>query len=163
VKIASRWFSRSRYGTVMGIISLSYLFGDAAARQFMSMLIAWGLGWRGVFYAAGGTLCAVFILTFLLLKETPLAIRHPEPQINPPNVFGADGENPVPFGVLQLLKPLLLNVQFWLVCALSLGFTLVRETFNLWTPTYFTEVLGFTPAAAASSSAVFPLSGGVSV
>ena len=39
VKITSRWFSDSTYGTVMGIISLSYLFGDAASREFMSVLI----------------------------------------------------------------------------------------------------------------------------
>src|SRR5215469_4098388 len=48
VKIASRWFSRKAYGTVMAVISLSYLFGDAAARQFMAMLIVKGYGWREV-------------------------------------------------------------------------------------------------------------------
>src|SRR5215472_3117363 len=37
VKIASRWFSRKTYGTVMAVISLSYLFGDAAARQFIAI------------------------------------------------------------------------------------------------------------------------------
>lgn len=43
VKITSRWFPHSRYGTVMGIISLSFLFGDAAVRQFMGLLISSGL------------------------------------------------------------------------------------------------------------------------
>src|SRR6476620_6586729 len=32
VKVSSRWFSYHTYGTVMGIISISYLFGDAASR-----------------------------------------------------------------------------------------------------------------------------------
>ena len=32
IKITSRWFSYSSYNTVMGVISLSFLFGDAAAR-----------------------------------------------------------------------------------------------------------------------------------
>jgi sugar phosphate permease len=54
VKIASRWFSYSSYGAVMGTISLSYLFGDAAARQFMGFLIGYGFGWRAVFQVAGG-------------------------------------------------------------------------------------------------------------
>ena len=62
IKITSRWFSYSSYGTVMGIISLSYLFGDAASREFMSVLIGAGLGWRGVFYAAAATL-SVLLLT----------------------------------------------------------------------------------------------------
>src|SRR5262252_8501857 len=51
VKIVSRWFAFHRYGTVMAVMSLSFLFGDAAARQFMASLIASGLGWRGVFVA----------------------------------------------------------------------------------------------------------------
>jgi OPA family glycerol-3-phosphate transporter-like MFS transporter len=52
---------------------------------------------------------------------------------------------------------------FWLVCLLSLGVTLLRETFNLWTPTYFTQALGLTNAEAAQKSALFPLFGGISV
>src|SRR5215471_18431862 len=47
VKITSRWFAFQRYGTVMAFISLSFLFGDAVARQFMGVLISKGLGWRG--------------------------------------------------------------------------------------------------------------------
>src|SRR5258708_21554491 len=56
VKITSKWFSFSTYGSVMGIISLSFLFGDALSRQFMAALIAHGFGWRGVFYSAGSVL-----------------------------------------------------------------------------------------------------------
>jgi OPA family glycerol-3-phosphate transporter-like MFS transporter len=44
-----------------------------------------------------------------------------------------------------------------------LGTTLLRETFNTWTPTYFTEVTGLSKAEAANKSALFPLFGGVSV
>jgi OPA family glycerol-3-phosphate transporter-like MFS transporter len=51
---------------------------------------------------------------------------------------------------------------FWVVCGLSVGTTLVREAFGLWTPTYFTQI-GFTAAEAAEKSALFPLLGGVSV
>jgi sugar phosphate permease len=51
VKLAARWLSFSSYGAAMGFISLSYLFGDAAARRFMGWLIEHGIGWRGVFCA----------------------------------------------------------------------------------------------------------------
>jgi len=163
VKICSRWFSSTTYGTVMAIISLSYLFGDAAARQFMAVLIGWGFGWREVFYIAGGTLFGIWLLTFILLKETPLDIGETEPGINPRNLFGAEGEKPSPEGLLQLLRPLLSSREFGLACFLSLGFTLVRETFNLWTPTYFTQAVGLSAADAAGKSALFPFFGGVSV
>jgi OPA family glycerol-3-phosphate transporter-like MFS transporter len=163
VKIASRWFSRKAYGTVMAFVSLSYLFGDAAARQFMAVLIAKGFGWREVFYVAGGTLALIWIVTFFLLKETPDDIGEAEPEINPHNLYGLAGEKPVPDGFFQLLRPMMLSSSFRLACLLSLGFTLVRETFNLWTPSYFTQALGMTAADAAAKSALFPFFGGISV
>jgi len=61
------------------------------------------------------------------------------------------------------LTAFLRSPAFWIVCSLSLGTTLLRETFNTWTPTYFTEVVGLSKADAASKSALFPLFGGVSV
>ncbi len=54
VKVASRWFSYSSYGTVMGLLALSYLFGDAACRYVMSLLLDAGLGWRGIFFSRRG-------------------------------------------------------------------------------------------------------------
>jgi OPA family glycerol-3-phosphate transporter-like MFS transporter len=41
--------------------------------------------------------------------------------------------------------------------------TILRETFNLWTPTYFTQAVGLTVADAAHKSALFPFFGGLSV
>ena len=50
-----------------------------------------------------------------------------------------------------------------MVCVLAFGTTLLRETFNLWMPTYFVQFAGFSPSVAASRSALFPLCGGISV
>jgi sugar phosphate permease len=163
VKITSKWFSFSTYGSVMGIISLSFLFGDALSRQFMSALIAHGLGWRGVFYSAGGVLAGLLVINLLLVKESPREIGLPEPAVNPGNLFRDAGEKHRPASVRGLLRTFGRSRVFWLVCALSLGMTLVRETFNLWTPTYFTQAVGLTNADAAQKSALFPLFGGISV
>jgi OPA family glycerol-3-phosphate transporter-like MFS transporter len=163
VKITSRWFSYSSYGTVMGVISLSYLFGDAASREFMSLIIAAGLGWRGVFYTAAATLGVILLINLLLLKETPERIGYPEPSANPTNLFRAEGDKPVPVNLRTLLATFAQSGVFWLVCLLSCGITILRETFNLWTPTYFTQALGLTVADAAQKSALFPLFGGFSV
>ncbi|HVN03606.1 MAG TPA: MFS transporter [Bryobacteraceae bacterium] len=163
VKITSRWFSHSSYGAVMGLVSLSYLFGDAAARQFMGSIIGHGYGWRVVFQVAAGTLFVIFIANVLLLKESRTEIGESEPDVNPLNLFGAEGSDPKPTGLRDLLGPLFRSPAFWIVCVLSLGTTLVRETFNTWTPTYFHQVAGYSEAAAATTSAVFPFFGGVSV
>ena len=163
VKVTSRWFSYSTYGTAMGIISLSYLFGDAASRQFLAILIARGMGWRGLFLTAGGTLAVVAVLNQLVLKESPREVGLVEPATNPSNIFREEGEKHRPASLSHLLKPLLGSGVFWLVCLLSFGFTIVRETFNIWTPTYFTQAVGLSNATAAESSALFPLFGGISV
>jgi OPA family glycerol-3-phosphate transporter-like MFS transporter len=163
IKITSKWFSYSAYGTVMGIVSLSFLFGDAASRQFMSMLIAHGFGWRGVFLTAAGTLAAVLAVNLVLLKETPATLGYAEPPVNPANLFKEQGEEHRPESFARLLATFARSRAFWLVCLLSLGVTLLRETFNLWTPTYFTQAIGLTNADAAQKSALFPLFGGVSV
>jgi OPA family glycerol-3-phosphate transporter-like MFS transporter len=119
--------------------------------------------WRQVFYAAGLGLFALVILNWLWLKESPLDLGLAEPQANPLNVFGARGEEPRPASLRELLVPLFSSPQFLVVCLLSLGLTLMRETFNTWTPTYFREAVGLSDSQAANHSAWFPLLGGVSV
>jgi OPA family glycerol-3-phosphate transporter-like MFS transporter len=163
VKIVGRWFSYSTYGAVMGVVSLSYLFGDAASRWFMGRLLDAGLGWRGVFFVAAGTLAALLVANLLLIRESPSRLGLKEPAANPANVFGKGGEEPRPPSVAVLFGPLLRSPAFWLVCLLSMGLTLLRESFNTWTNTYFVKGVGLTAAEAADASALFPLLGGVSV
>jgi sugar phosphate permease len=169
VKVSSRWFSYSIYGTVMAVLSLSYLFGDAAAREAMSLLLGAGMGWRGIFFTGAGLLSLLLMANLWLLRETPQERGLPAPVTNPLNVYAAQdlkegsqeiGKSP---GLGAILRPLLASRFFWMVCLLSLGTTLLRETFNLWTPTYFSEYVGLSNAQAASRSALFPLFGGVSV
>jgi OPA family glycerol-3-phosphate transporter-like MFS transporter len=163
VKIAARWYSFSAYGTVMAILSLSFLFGDAATRALLGALFGWGLGWRGVFFVAAGGLTGVMVLSAWLLRESPADLGLMEPQANPDNLFGEGGERPRPRGAADLVMPLLTSPPFLLVCVLSAGLTLLREVFNTWTPTYFVQDVGLSTSAAATYSAVFPLAGGVSV
>jgi OPA family glycerol-3-phosphate transporter-like MFS transporter len=145
----------------MAIMSLSYLFGDAAARQFMGLLISQGLGWRATFLACAAVLAALFAACFCL-RESPAQAGALEPRENPQNLFAA-GTAKHHTRLEELLRPFLRSRVFWLACALSLGLTLVKETFSLWTPTYFGQAVGMTPGEAASASALFPLFGGISV
>jgi OPA family glycerol-3-phosphate transporter-like MFS transporter len=163
VKITSRWFSYAAYGTAMGAMSLSFLFGDALGRHFMGVLIAHGLSWRSIFVVAASSLFVLFLANLLLLKESSGEIGAPETIANPNNLFASRGDNKERRRLAALLGPLFRSPAFWIVCALSLGTTFVRETFNIWTPTYFYEVVGFSKAKSAEYSALFPLFGGFSV
>jgi OPA family glycerol-3-phosphate transporter-like MFS transporter len=111
----------------------------------------------------------------LLLREAPEERGLPAPEVNPRNVYAdkkwaegerADGEqtgDSERVGLGAILRPLLLSFPFWMVCVLAFGTTMLRETFNLWTPTYFVQFAGLAASAAASRSALFPLCGGISV
>ena len=105
------------------------------------------------------------VANLILLRETPQERGLPAPITNPLNVYAdpkAD-KSAEKTGLGAILRPLLSSKFFWMVCGLSLGTTLLRETFNLWTPTYFSAYVGLSNADAASRSALFPLLGGVSV
>jgi OPA family glycerol-3-phosphate transporter-like MFS transporter len=165
VRVSSRWFSYSTYGSVMAVVSLSFLFGDAGVRWALSELMAYGIGWRGVFFFSAASLAVLLIVNLMLLRETPQERGLPEPQVNPRNVYadeepGVAGEQAA---LATILRPLLTNFAFWMVCLLGFGMTLLRESFNLWTPTYFVQFVGLSGSVAASHSALFPLCGGVSV
>jgi sugar phosphate permease len=164
VKVSSRWFPYSLYGTVMAVLSLSFLFGDAACRWTMGRLIARGMDWRQIFWTSAGFLALLLVASFLFLRETPEELGLPSPEANPLNVYEREGESPAERASLAaILRPLISNSSFWLVCLLSLGTTLLRETFNFWTPTYFVQYVGLSDSQAASRSALFPFFGGVAV
>jgi len=161
IKVCSKWFGYSSYGTIIGILSLSYLIGDAAARQSMGMLIQRGYEWRSLFYFAAGVAGCILIANLLFLRESRMEIGYPEPEVNPLNLFV--GSNSEPESLWALLKPLLFSRAFGIVCLLSLGCTVVRETFNIWTPTYLHSFFGYGAGSAARTSAIFPAVGAVSV
>jgi sugar phosphate permease len=129
VKIAGRWFDYRWHGTAMAILSLSYLFGDAAARAYMGVLLDFGLGWRGIFLVTALNLAGMLAVCAIFLKESPLAIGSAEGLASPSNVYGTT-QAP---GLIAILGPLLRSPAFWFVCLLSLSTTFMRETFNNWT------------------------------
>lgn len=163
VKISSNWFPYKRYGWVMGIMSLSFLFGDAIARLFLGQLIDFGFSWRGVFFASAAVLGVIMVVDYFTLKSSPTDVGLPEVEVNPKNVFGETGDRERPAGLKALLMPFFQSPAFWLVAFMSFGLTLMRESFNFWTPTYLAEVGRLSPGAAAQMSLFFPLFGGFAV
>jgi MFS transporter, OPA family, glycerol-3-phosphate transporter len=160
VKITGRWFAPARLATVMGVLSLSYLFGDALARFYLGAFVSVGVGWRELFFVAAGTLAVVAVVCARVLRESPRDAGLPEPPPAPRNVFGSDdGRDRV--SLRALLGPLLASRLFWLVCAMNMGLTAIRETFNSWTPRYLEKGVGLSPSEVGILSALFPLCGAV--
>ncbi len=159
VKTASRWFPVRRHATVMGILSMSYLIGDAFTRLYLGEAIHAGFGWREVFFLSAATLAAISLLAWIALKPSPASVGVEEPEANPRNVFGEKGNQAKPENLTDLLRPLLRSRTFWFMCTMSFGLTLIRETFNFWTPTFLNEVTGLGAGQAAVNSLLFPLVG----
>ncbi len=174
VRIVGRWFPVGRHATVMGVLSLSFLLGDAFVRLVLGSVIRLGEvrqdgplailnSWPAVFAVAAGMLALIAIVTAVFLRESPNDVGLPEPAANPINLYH-DADKPAARPtLLQLLRPLLSSGLFWLVCGMSFGLTLIRETFNTWTPTYLTEAVELKVGAAALGSVLPPLGGAAAV
>jgi OPA family glycerol-3-phosphate transporter-like MFS transporter len=160
LKVCSKWFDFSSYGSIVGILSVSYFVGDAVAREWMGMLIQSGMGWRPLFYLAAGVAGLLLVANYFFLRESRVATGYEEPIINPLNLFADEAE---PRNLRELLLPLFRSPAFLLVCVLSLGCTIIRETFNGWTPVYLHDYLRYSMSSAARMSAIFPAVGAVSV
>ncbi len=161
IKVSSRWFDYSSHGTIIGILSVSYLIGDAIARRSMGLLIEHGYGWRTLFYFAAAVAGALLIANALFLRESRVNAGHREARANPLNLYGESELRPA--NLAALLLPLFRSRAFVVVCLLSLGCTIIRETFNNWTPVYLRDYVGYNTSSAASMSAIFPGVGAVSV
>lgn len=161
LKVSSRWFDYSSHGTVIGILSLSYLMGDAGAREWMGSLIAHGYGWRSLFMLAAAVSGAMFIASSALLRESRVAAGYGDTIANPVNVFARSKEPPAT--IRERLGPLVKSPAFLMVCVLSLVCTIVRETFNDWTPVYMRDFVHLGMSEAAGMSAIFPGVGAISV
>jgi OPA family glycerol-3-phosphate transporter-like MFS transporter len=161
IKVSSKWFDYSSYGMILGILSLSYLVGDAVARQTMGALIEHGFSWQTLFCYAAAVTAILFAANWFLLRESRVDSGFTEARTNPLNLF-ASSESRAP-NIRALLGPLMRSRAFILVCLLSLGCTIIRETFNIWTPVYLRDYLGYSTSAAAGTSAIFPAVGAVSV
>ncbi|MFM9872761.1 MAG: MFS transporter [Fimbriimonadaceae bacterium] len=153
VRVTGHWFPKSRFGTAMGIVSLSYLFGPFLSKMLYGQMFDAGMNWRQIFYFAAAGLIVMFVATIFLLKEAPDDHKDVDPTSAKPAT-----QPPV-----EIFRRLFSNRLFWIVCILSFGFTLMRETFNNWTPTYLEEVAGLSKGDASRNAGLFDLFGGFSV
>ena len=164
VKTTAHWFSYQSYGKIMGLLSLSYLFGDIVAKLLLGQLLVLGLGWRGLFMAAAGVLAVVALASRFSLKSTPESIGLPAPPTRPDNLFaGPEGPTDRPTSPGSLLRPYLRSRSFQLVLVMSFGLTALREAFSFWVPTYLVEAAHLSEGAASQYSALYSLFGMVSI
>ncbi|MBA4291465.1 hypothetical protein C0431_00680 [bacterium] len=153
VRVTGHWFPKSQFGTAMGIVSLSYLFGPFLSKTLYGYLFDLGYSWRTIFYIAAAGLIVMFLANLAILKESPDLASKSDPSPEQNEILPVN----------KIFRTLFTNRNFWIVCLLSFGFTVMRETFNNWTPTYLEEIGGLTKGDASRNAGMFDLFGGFSV
>ena len=122
IKQIPPWFGPRNLALAMAVLSLSYVFGGAAAVSLAGQISEWsGQSWRVVMSAPSIVLLALVGACVLLLPRDHGADRH-----------AADPTEPYSGFSWALLGELLKLRVFWILCALSFTLTLLRETFNDW-------------------------------
>lgn len=152
--IVARWIPRAWLGTIMGVLTMSYLFGDTLARVYLGLFQRAGFEWRGVFFVSAATLAAIWGIAVLTLRGSPRDVG-----LDEPDSAGELPQDQRAERLADILVPLVANPMFWIVCVMSVGLTLIRETFNFWSPTYLNEVGGLDEGSASMVSGSFPLVG----
>lgn len=162
VKITAHWFSYRNYGKVMGILSLSYLFGDIIAKLLLGQLIRWGLGWQQLFFVSAGILFIIAIICTWAVKNDPESMGFESPEINPNSLLKEETEEKKA-SLKEILHTYFSSLSFILLLIMSFGLTAIREAFNFWLPTYLFEVGNLSEGAASQFSSLYPVFGMVSI
>lgn len=163
LKVTANWFSYRSYGKIMGLLSLSYLVGDIVAKLALGHLLTLGVGWRGLFGAAAGTLALVALVNLFTLAPTPASVGLPEPPANPDSLFEHEAAAGQPTSLRTLLGPYFRSPAFLLMLVLSFGLTALREALSFWVPTYLVEAAHLSESAASQYSALYSGFGMVSI
>ncbi len=162
LKVTANWFSYRSYGKIMGLLSLSYLVGDIVAKLALGQLLTLGVGWRGLFGAAAGTLALVAVVNLFTLAPTPARVGLPDPPTNPDSLF-EEATTGQPTSLQALLGPYFRSPAFLLMLVLSFGLTALREALSFWVPTYLVEAAHLSESAASQYSALYSGFGMVSI
>jgi sugar phosphate permease len=126
LKLVPTWFPPQRSGTVVGVLSLSYVLGGVLATLLARQIVSLGGSWRAVMGLPSILTLGIAVLAAAFVRAGPRT----------------DGEAPRGAAtreasaartsrlddVLGLLK----STQFLVTCALSFTVTLMRESFNTW-------------------------------
>lgn len=130
VKQATPWFGPAHLPFALGVLSLSYVFGGAAAVGLAGLVAeASGQSWRAMMLVPAMALLALLLAARQFIPRDELADS------------GTRDSSGWRTGT-SLFLGLALDRGFWVICALSFSLTLVRETFNDWTVDFIKSEAG---------------------
>ncbi|MBL7715603.1 MAG: MFS transporter [Bdellovibrionales bacterium] len=163
IKTIGEWYEPEKNGTVMGLISINFQFGSVLVSIFCGALIAWGVGWKGLFYYPAAIVSLLALWSFFASKESPqdvfTGIRFGKNAGKKKALADFGKEKKEGFAhSLNILKTLFKVPMFRQLLVFSFVIHILRSIFLFWTPKFLVD-LGQGDVKAAMTSAVFPLLG----
>ena len=152
VQISAQWYPRARIGTVMSVLSLSWLVGDWGARELTGAIVGAGLGWRMVFFIPAAVVAVYAILAFFTLKGSPEAVGEPPLTVEEAGPQRGDGMH------WPIVQALLANPRFHILAVMSVLLTALRQAAQDWSSSHL-QSIGLGQADAMAASGIFPAAG----
>lgn len=170
VGVMSQWYTSVESGKLMGLMSMSYLLGDLAARSSAGTILRLSSDWRPLFWIHAGIFAGVGLIVWLFLRSSPesTGLRESaiesEAQAQPGRrseagqQAGPDAKSATGDESARWLRRMLSHRWFWIACVLYLGLSIIRYIFWSWSIVYLAGS-GLRTSTAVFGSAVFPLVG----
>ena len=161
LKIVSNWFHYSSIGSIMGILSLSFLVGDSLSRLYLSLFIALNFTWSNVFFITGITMLFFTILIQFLIFDSPIQFNFEEFEEDPRSLTKIENEKENE-NFFKILIPIFKSPSFWLITIIYIGLTFMRYILIDWIPLFLTSRSNASKSNASLGSTLPPLFGALS-
>lgn len=159
VQTMSNWFSVKRRGTMMGLVSTCYSWGNAGAWLLGGWLCS-EFGWRSSFWIPGLTMIPIALAYLFFMRNTPEEVGLPhirdDEEPEPESTEGAPAEE---WTIWKVMRVTLTNRTLWLLGLSYFCFNAVRYAFMYWTPSYFKMYHGMDIKKGVFLAVAFPLIG----
>lgn len=151
----AHWYSNCERGTMMSVWGTAMNFGGGIIGPLVTVGIAIFGSWHSIFYFPAMLVLGAAVLVLLLVRDTPQSMGLPpvEEYKNDPAVYEktADGEKDPEEELTTkeiLFKYVLNNKYLWYIAFANIFVYLVRYGVINWTPSYLTQVKGYTHDAS---------------
>ncbi len=141
IAYTSRWFSKERQGTALGIFGMGNI--GAAVTKFLAPMVMVAFGWQTVALIWAGVLAVMAVIFWLIAEEDPVIANRRAHGLSSPTLR-------------QQLGPLK-NIQVW---RFSLYYFFVFGAFvalALWLPHYYVGCYGLSIGAAGMLGAAYSI------
>ncbi len=160
-RLLMHWYPQKQRARWWAVWNTSHNVGGAIIPPLAAVFIVWFGGWQyalwlpGIMAIGGG-----FVLMFTL-RDTPQSLGLPSVEEFSGEKIGEEEEsNERELTTREILFKYVLSNRFiWMLCGAYFLVYVVRQSINMWSVVYLTEVHGYTLGAAAMGLFVFEAGG----